>query len=216
MNTYSKYIEPYVLYSEQSTVFHKFFNDAMKVYDFKRCLKQIKTYSDELFEHSLKVAFLSVLIAQDKKNIDGTKLLMAAALHDYGKIHIAPNVLFKSDTLTKREKMTIRQHTGIGYAYLSNITSFTDDILSGILEHHERLNGTGYYKIVNENICMFAKIIAVADVFDAMVSNRVYRKGMEIKEVLKYLSANKGILFHIESVDILLNKMHSLVDKYNS
>lgn len=216
MNTYSKYIEPYVLYSEQSTVFHKFLNDAMKIYDFRRCLKQIKNYSDELFEHSLKVAFLSVLIAQEKINIDRTKLLIAAALHDYGKIHIPQNVLFKSDPLTKREQMTIRQHTGIGYAYLSNISSFSDDILSGVLEHHERLNGTGYYGLVNENIGLFAKIIAVADVFDAMVSNRVYRKGMEVKEVVHHLSINKGVLFHKESVDVLLNKMHNLTNRYNN
>lgn len=163
-----------------------------------RCLTEMKAYNDELYEHSENVAFYSILIAsifyKNKKEI--MELYTAALLHDYGKIFIPKNIIEKPGILSKNERRKIELHSIAGYIFLKQHTSLPSSVLCGILDHHEKVDGSGYilckkgYRISN-----YAKIISIADVYDSMISDRVYRKQIPKIKVKEYIKSKAGSHF---------------------
>ncbi|MEO5358871.1 MAG: HD domain-containing protein [Nitrospirota bacterium] len=142
-------------------------------------------------QHSIRVSKYSIAIANKLPNMTAAekeRLKDAAVLHDIGKIGVRDNVLLKPDKLTPEERRHINQHPTIGRKILSHVKEF-QDILEGVESHHERHDGKGYPKNLNDSaIDLFAKIIAVADSFDAMTSDRSYRKKCKVdpfKELIK-------------------------------
>jgi len=122
-------------------------------------------------------------------------LRLAALLHDIGKIGIDDQVLRKITALTDEEFSLIRQHPGIGRDIIKHIRKL-QDVIPGILMHHERVDGKGYpLGCAGEDIPLIARIIAVADAFDAMVSDRPYRKGLQLELALAELERVKGKQF---------------------
>ena len=143
-------------------------------------LQCIRSYEDLIYVHSMNVALICYVFAdwlhmnKEEKEL----LIIAALLHDIGKTSIPKDVLSKKEKLTDDEFELIRKHPMEGYNLLRN-TGIDDRVKQGILQHHERCDGTGYpYHNVSANICDFAKIIAIADVYDAMTCNRTYRQGI--------------------------------------
>jgi HD-GYP domain-containing protein (c-di-GMP phosphodiesterase class II) len=139
--------------------------------------------------HSEKVREFSVEIARvmglSPEQIE--KIAISAILHDVGKIGIQDNVLNKAGTLTPDEFEIMKQHPEKG-AYIISPINELSDIVPGILYHHEKWDGTGYPKgLKSEAIPLTARIIAVADTFDAMSSDRPYQKSMEVDYVFKLL-----------------------------
>ncbi|WP_160670464.1 HD-GYP domain-containing protein [Clostridium sp. C8-1-8] len=141
-----------------------------------------------LTRHCVNVATISSLIGRwlqlPKKEL--IFLTYAALLHDIGKIKINPRILNKKSKLTEDEINLCRTHSTLGYDIAKKVPYIDQSILFGILFHHEREDGTGYpLKIKGPQIPKFAKIIAIADIFDAMTSNRVYKNKLCALDVLE-------------------------------
>lgn len=166
-----------------------------------RCLKDIKIYNEELYEHSRNVAFFSLLLGSHfyKSNKEINELYIASLLHDYGKLFIPKNILEKPDILSKKERQKIEIHSIAGYVYLKQHTKLPTNILYGVLDHHERVDGCGYLLCKKEyKISNYAKIIAIADVYDSMISDRVYRKCIPKEKVEEYIRSNAGTHFNYD------------------
>lgn len=132
-------------------------------------------------------------------------LRYAAILHDIGKIGISASILNKQGKLTEEEFNEIKKHPYIAYNILKDI-DFLKNGLNGVLQHHERYDGKGYPNgLKSEEICIFGRILGVADAFDAMTSDRPYRKGMAMEDALKELERCKGTQFDPQIVDVLVS-----------
>ncbi|CQR72700.1 HD-GYP domain [Sporomusa ovata] len=156
--------------------------------------------------HSTEVALMATDI-MDKLNMDTEEKFMinfAALLHDIGKIGIKDTVLNKTGKLTDAESNIIKQHTVIGAKILEEIPSL-NQIQQIVKHHHERYDGRGYPSgLAGQDIFLGSRIIAVADSFQAMISDRPYRKGMSQAVAMEELERNKGTQFDPEIVDVFL------------
>lgn len=124
-----------------------------------------------------------------------SRLKLAALMHDIGKIGIGDSILLKGGKLTSEEFKIMKKHTEYGSEVLKNIKHF-NDILPGVRNHHERYDGKGYPDgLKGEKIPLMGRIIAVADSFDAMVSDRPYRKALDLEFAIDELKQNAGTQF---------------------
>jgi HD-GYP domain-containing protein (c-di-GMP phosphodiesterase class II) len=141
------------------------------------------------FGHSERVARIAVELAREM-GLEGDELgdiYLAGLLHDVGKIGIRDTVLLKPDVLTPEEREHIKQHVTIGYSILADLRQIRN-LLPGVLYHHERYDGTGYPDgLEGENIPLLARILAVADAYDAMSNARPYRDALPCRKVEEIL-----------------------------
>lgn len=144
--------------------------------------------------HTRRVTKYSQILGQ-MLNIsidDANKLELSAILHDVGKIGISDEILLKKGRLTCKEFDEIKKHTIFGEEIISH-TSQLKNIIPGVRQHHEKYDGDGYPdNLIGDNISIIARIITVADVFDAMVTDRPYRKRLELKTALEELKNMAG------------------------
>lgn len=161
--------------------------------------------------HSTRVAEYTVMLAEElglpKDKVD--MYYNIALLHDIGKIGIPPEVLNKPGKLTDNEFMMIKSHAKLGYNSLKHITTLPE-LAIGAKSHHERPDGKGYPDgLVGDQIPEVARVIAVADTFDAMYSDRPYRKRMNFDKVVSIMKEVRGTQLDSDVVDAFLR----LVDK---
>jgi HD-GYP domain-containing protein (c-di-GMP phosphodiesterase class II) len=131
-------------------------------------------------------------------------LAIASAIHDIGKISLPAEILTKPSHLSRLEMSLIQAHSQAGYDILKSV-DFPWPVAQIVLQHHERLNGTGYPQgLSGEGILKEARIVGVADVVETMSSHRPYRPSMGVDKALEEISANKGILYDPEAVDACL------------
>ncbi|HNY50239.1 MAG TPA: HD-GYP domain-containing protein, partial [Smithella sp.] len=147
--------------------------------------------------HQLRVADLARAIATEMRlsshTIDGIR--MAGTIHDIGKLSIPAEILTKPSKLTKIEYSIIQEHAQSGYDILKNIQS-PWPLAEMIYQHHERINGSGYPRNLKGNeIIPEARILAVADVVEAMASHRPYRASLGIEAALTEIEKNRGLLY---------------------
>lgn len=145
--------------------------------------------------HSDRVGWYARLIAEklELPRQQRERIYICGLLHDIGKIGVPDDVLLKPGKLTDEEFDLIKQHPQIGYDIVRNLQQF-QDLLPGILHHHESLDGAGYpHGLVGESIPLQARILAVADAFDAMSSSRPYRQGMSEQKAISILRERSGI-----------------------
>ncbi len=157
-------------------------------------------------QHSIRVSEYSVLIARKLglSEEECENLRKIAVLHDIGKIGIPDRVLNKPGRLTDEEYSIMKSHVSIGADILKSFT-LIDHVAEGALYHHERYDGHGYvHGLKGEEIPLYARIIGIADAFDAMTANRVYRSRLDFGYVLEELRKGKGTQFDPALVDILL------------
>ncbi|MBP3038650.1 HD-GYP domain-containing protein [Bacillaceae bacterium Marseille-Q3522] len=155
-------------------------------------------YDNYIFSHSVKVTMNSLAIGLQLKLSEKEleTLGLGAILHDIGKIKISPTIMKKPGKLTEEEFNEMKEHCQIGFDILRNVQTLPLLVAHCAYQHHERLNGSGYPRgLHGDQIHLFGKIIAVADVFDAVTSNRVYRKAMLPQEGLEILYAGADSLF---------------------
>jgi len=156
--------------------------------------------------HSTRVSAYSVKLAK-KMHLEEDEirqLSYIALMHDCGKMGIPDNILNKPDKLTQEERAIIEQHTVLGGKILENMTS-VPGIRDGALYHHERYDGKGYPEGLSDtDIPLYARIICVADSFDAMNSDRCYRKRLSMDTIKKELQENSGKQFDPEIVKYML------------
>lgn len=147
--------------------------------------------------HSDRVADMSMILAERLGVSDREQFAvhMAAHLHDIGKIGIADGILLKTGKLTEAEFEVMKGHSAIGYKILKNNPELKD-IAKMILHHHERYDGRGYPQgLSGDAIPLGARIIAVCDAFDAMVTKRTYKEQMTIEEAYDEIIREKGKQF---------------------
>jgi HD-GYP domain-containing protein (c-di-GMP phosphodiesterase class II) len=153
--------------------------------------------------HSDRVARVALRISAELGCSDTMKntVYLSGLLHDIGKIGICDQILGKEGKLTDEEYEHIKQHPELGYNILQDIEQIKD-VLPGVLHHHEAWNGAGYpYGLVGDGIPLLARIIAVADAFDAMGSDRPYRKGMGDEKLDSILRGGAGTQWDSHVVD---------------
>ena len=153
--------------------------------------------------HQNRVADLARSIAAEMRLpadvIDGIRV--AGRIHDVGKISIPAEVLTRPRHLSPAEYSLVKTHPEIGYEILKNI-DFTHPVAQMVYQHHERMNGSGYPRgIAGESILIEARILAVADVVEAICSRRSYRSAMGIEKAIKEILQYRGALYEPAAVD---------------
>jgi PAS domain S-box-containing protein/putative nucleotidyltransferase with HDIG domain len=156
--------------------------------------------------HQQRVTQLACAIAKQmglsKEQISGLRL--AGLIHDIGKVRVPAEILTNPNGLSEPELMMIKAHPVLGYEILRAI-DFPWPVAQIVLQHHERMNGSGYPSgLSGEDIIMEARILAVADVVEAMASHRPYRASLGIDKALAEISQNKGVLYDSKAVDACL------------
>jgi len=156
--------------------------------------------------HQRRVSVLGSAIAKEmnlsEEQIEGTKI--AGLIHDLGKISIPSEILSKPGRITELEFDLIKNHSQIGYNILKTI-EFPWPIEQIVLQHHERMDGSGYPSgLSGENILIESRILGVADVVEAISSHRPYRPALGIDKALEEISKNRGILYDPKVVDACL------------
>ncbi len=147
-----------------------------------------------VYTHSINVALLSLIIAEnigmDKKQLKN--LAIGALFHDVGKILIPKDIIDKKSSLTPKEMVLVMQHCELGIS-LVEAYNLPKESLDVILQHHERLNGSGYpYGLTSDEIHPFAKIAMIADVLDAITSARPYRPAKSIGDAISILKQDEN------------------------
>lgn len=171
-------------------------------------LKKLATKDNYTFEHSINVGILAGLMAQwlgfSKKEIH--EAVLAGLFHDIGKSQIPLSILNKPGKLTSEEMAIMQQHSALGYDLVAGLDDIPLAVKMCSLQHHERNNGCGYPKNLEaEEIHKFAKIVAVADVYDAITSNRSYRKKATPFAAVKIIEDELGKLDPVIGTVFVLN-----------
>jgi putative two-component system response regulator len=160
---------------------------------------------------SLYCAMLAERLGEDATRCEEIRL--ASQMHDVGKIGVPDGILLKPGTLTPDEWVIMKQHCAIGYRILSNSTSELLNFAATIaLTHHERMDGTGYPRgLVEDEIPFEGRIAAVADVFDAMTSNRIYRDALPLEEAIELMKEGRGDHFDPKVFDCFIGSMDRVI-----
>lgn len=158
-------------------------------------LNCMRGYDDLTYVHCISVAIVCNVMADwlGMSKEDKDELTFAGLVHDIGKVKIPKQIIMKPGKLTEAEYKIVQHHPRIGYEILKKC-DVSDEVRLAALMHHERYDGTGYplgYK--GEKISKFARIVAIADVYDAMTANRVYREGMCPFEVIEHFQRDMKI-----------------------
>jgi putative nucleotidyltransferase with HDIG domain len=156
--------------------------------------------------HQQRVANLARAIAQEmglpRDRVDGIR--MAGVIHDVGKVSVPAEILSKPGHISEIEFSIIKTHAQVGYDILKNI-DFPWPIADMVLQHHEKVNGTGYPSgLSGDAIMLEARVLVVADVVEAMVSHRPYRPALGIDKALEEITLNRGVLYDPQAVDACL------------
>jgi putative nucleotidyltransferase with HDIG domain len=170
-------------------------------------LEVLESRDPHLGEHQRRVAQLSCAIAQEmgflQEQIE--TLSIAAMMHDIGKVFIPLEILNKVEALNDAEIALIKTHSHAGH-YILQSHHFPWPVPQIVLQHHERLDGSGYPAgLKGEEILLEARILAVPDVIEAMAYRRPYRLNLGINKALQEVSENRGLLYDPEVVDVCLN-----------
>jgi HD-GYP domain-containing protein (c-di-GMP phosphodiesterase class II) len=173
-------------------------------------LIDLKIFDEYTYQHSVNVCVLSAVIGSTL-GLDRAQLFnlaMTSVLHDLGKFFLDKEILNKPSRLTGDEFAIVKKHPEVGCDYLRQNSNYSSSIYVGILQHHERFDGTGYpHGRLGEDIHLFARIIAVADVYDAITSRRPYHEPMLASEAYEYILGNAGRHFDAEIASIFIRKI---------
>lgn len=184
--------------------------NSLHLFDMLHCMRE---FDDITYVHSVNVALIASIIGKwmnySEEHI--RLLIISGLLHDIGKLMVPEDILFKPAKLSNDEFDTIKTHVSLGYNIL-NDKGLDNQIQEACLLHHERSDGSGYpFGLKSEKIPSTAKIIAIADVYDAMTSNRVYRGSICPFEVIKEMEA--GAYNHFDP-KYLLPFLNNVVSSY--
>ncbi len=178
--------------------------------DFVFCLSALRCADDYTFVHCVNTCVLALIIgtALHKQKSDLKTLGVGTILHDLGKLKISPSILNKPGSLTPEEFEQVKEHPRIGFDLLRK--HFEINLVSAhvAFQHHERMDGTGYPRgLKGEEIHIFGRIAAVADVYDAITSDRIYRSRMDPVRAAELLKNAAGTKFDPRFIQGLLERI---------
>lgn len=160
-------------------------NDALAV-----DISALKTSDEYTFKHSVDVATMSMIIARNlgMSNQDVYNIGIAGLLHDMGKSKIPNEILNKPGRLTDEEFGVMKKHSEFGFQILKDKKDITTPISLAVLQHHEKMDGRGYpFGYESDKICPYAKILSVADIYDALVTERPYKKSLSQRTAVEMM-----------------------------
>lgn len=168
-------------------------------------LVDIKSMDNYTYSHCVNVAVISLVLGISlnlpKKYL--TYLCIGALIHDIGKSFIPSDILQKPGKLTPEEFEIIKSHPKRGYDFLGNFSDLSSHIKLIVLQHHERYDGLGYPNgISGDEISYLSRIVSIADVYDALTSDRPYKRAMCPSDALEYLMSNAGSFFDYEMINV--------------
>ena len=201
-----KRIDESTVVEMSSLIFNKINNRGSVI----KYLSEIRNTDDYTYNHSINTAFYSMLIGDwlKLKESELKTLIQAGLLHDIGKIKIPTKILNKKGYLTREEFELIKMHTTYGYDIVSKSKHIDDSIKSAILMHHEREDGSGYPNgIYGDKTELLSKIVSIADVYDAMISDRVYKEKVTPFEAFKMFTSIGLNKFDIRILNVFLKNM---------
>lgn len=189
MNSFSS--ESFQYSIEVTSVVNKIVDDILALDDIIVNLMDIKTWDGYTFSHSVNVCILSIItgVKLDICYDELKELGVGALLHDIGKIMIPHEILQKKAALTESEYEIIKKHSLFGYNILKSMPHISEESARVALEHHERYDGNGYPNGLRmEEIHIYSRIVAITDMFDALTSDRIYRKKIHTNQAIDYLT----------------------------
>jgi len=157
-------------------------NEVVDNLDKMDCIAQLRIYDEYTFSHTVNVSAMSsalgIILKLSENEIE--ELALGALLHDIGKMHIPLDILNKPAKLDAEEFEIMKSHTLFGYKYINKYMETTDEVAKVALDHQERYSGGGYPNgLVGKEISLYAQITSIADVYDALISNRVYKRAFD-------------------------------------
>jgi len=162
-------------------------NDALAV-----DISALKVSDEYTFKHSVDVATMAMIIAK-KLGMSQEEIYeigIAGLLHDIGKSKIPNELLNKPGRLEEAEFELMKKHSLFGYQILRENEGLSDAVKLGVLQHHEKMNGVGYpFGVPGDQICKFARIISVVDIYDALVTERPYKHGFSPRDAVEMIMA---------------------------
>lgn len=170
-------------------------------------LADLRTYDDYTYAHSVNVAVFCCTIGMGMEmgEEDLNNLVTAALFHDLGKLQIPSEILNKPGRLTQEEYQIMKSHATLSYEYISERWDISSYVKTAVLFHHENVDGSGYPQgLDGSEQTLFTKILHVADVYDALISKRPYKKPYSPYEASEYLMGGCGIMFDRTVVNTLL------------
>lgn len=196
--------------SKLSMVVEEIMNEVLEKKNALVNLVDIKSMDNYTYEHSVNVVVLSLMLGLEL-NYTKSKLhnlAIGAMLHDMGKVFVPKEVLLKSGKLTDAEFGLIKEHPSRGYEYLKSDEEISAMSKIIILQHHERIDGTGYPDgIDGSRIHEFSKIVSIADVYDALTSDRPYRMGLPPNEAIEYIMGSVDRYFDFDMINAFLRRI---------
>jgi putative two-component system response regulator len=181
-----------------------------------RLARAAESRDSDTGKHIERVSRISFLLAQQLGLSDDEAELVriASPLHDLGKIAIRDTILFKSGPLTPEERAAMERHAEQGHAMLAGSGEPLMDLAADIAwTHHERFDGSGYPRgLLGDEIPIAGRIVAVADVFDALLSERVYRSALSERQTLRLMRLGRGTHFDPDVLDLLLDNLEAALE----
>lgn len=168
-------------------------------------LLDLKTYDNYTYIHSLNVAILSIFfgVKMNKNKDELMNIGVGGILHDIGKAKIPIEILNKKGKLTYEEFEIMKKHPAYGYETVCISSEISDESKKAILYHHEKLDGSGYpYGADRDEINLCSRIVTISDVYDAVASDRIYRKAFSAMDAYEYILGGSGTLFDPDVVKI--------------
>jgi len=186
--------------------------DLIKNINYSNKIKfvDIKSIEDYLYEHQINICILSVYMGKKLKFNDKKleKLAVASLICDFGNLLLDSEKYLSNKILSKNERKEFEKHTQLGYDFFHNETDFKITEIIPIIEHHERVNGSGYPRGVRgDQMHIFSKIIAIADVYDALTSDRLHRLAFSQSDAVKMLMNDAGILYDSEITKLFIENI---------
>lgn len=179
-------------------------NDAVAV-----DISKLKVSDEYTFKHSVDVATMSMIIAKKHGMTEKEvyELGITGLLHDIGKSKIPTEILNKPERLTEEEFALMKQHTLFGYDLLKD-GQLPECVLKGVLQHHEKLDGTGYpHGICGDEITSYARVISIADIYDALVTVRPYKEAFSQRDAVEMIMSMTGVL----DIDVMRSFLGSVI-----
>lgn len=185
-------------------------DDLMSVIDSNNAIvidvSELRASDEYTFKHSVDVATISMILAKRSGFSSGDirEIGMSGLLHDVGKTKVPLEILNKPGKLNDDEFYIMKQHSVYGYRIIKEHGTYSDAICLGVLQHHEKMNGKGYpIGIAEDKIHPFAKLMGVADVYDALVTDRPYKKAFTQREAVEMVMSMAG--------ELDMNAMHTFL-----
>ncbi len=170
------------------------------------------------YNHSRQVSIISELLAKKAglSPFERRVVSQAALLHDVGKEEIPRRILNKPAALTPEEFEIVKTHTAIGFERIAEAAQILTVAAVIAREHHEHENGHGYYHMTGTDIHPYAKLVAVADVFDALYSRRAYKDPWSVEKIRAYFTEQAGKQFDTDTVVLLFGILDEILPLYEN